>query len=325
MTEARDPLGLRRRFRRVRDGETAASLAALLPPPSERALDPRGVATAWAEHPECDATCFAGIESLPRGRPLDVARAANLRELLLAATTRLATKPSPTAVAVSGGLDSALLLALLRAAGVRDVQAYTASTGLPGYDERAEAEATAQHFGHALRVVTVTDADFVDALPSCVTAMETSIYNLHPLERFFLARAVAADGHAALVTGDGADQVFAGAPPAIFLPLLSALFQQAGIGLRSPFIDAHVVGHGLLAPPDPTKATLRALARELGVPDFVLDRRKRVRLTPPMDLERYLAPTKLAPLACALGRPLDFSSDRQRVQWASLGLLWERL
>lgn len=322
---ARDPLGLVRRFRRTSDGRQSPRLRDLLPTRADRTLDPRGVATAWGEHAECSATCFTGIESLPRGAAPDVPSDATLRTLLLSATARLATTAGPTAVAVSGGLDSALVLALLRAADVTNLQLYTASTGLPGYDERAQAEATARHFGHPLRVVPVTPAELVDALPACVTAIETPLYNLHPLERFFLAKAVAADGHAALVTGDGADQVFAGAPPAIFLPIVAALFEAAGVALRSPFFESQVIGHGWAGTSDPSKASLRALARELGAPVFVLERGKHVRLTPAMELDRHLEPAKLFPLARALGRPLSFASDRERVQWASLGLLWELL
>src|SRR3954465_12856739 len=66
----RDPLGLVRRFRRETDGQIASRIRELLPSSrADRALDPRGVATAWGEHPECEATCFAGIVSLPRGSP----------------------------------------------------------------------------------------------------------------------------------------------------------------------------------------------------------------------------------------------------------------
>jgi asparagine synthase (glutamine-hydrolysing) len=330
----RDPLGLVRRFRRLADGHVAPHLRDLLPASrSDRALDPRGVATAWGEHPECDSTCFAGIASLPRaesrgpigGTNGHAADGPSTRGALLSAAADMRALSGPTAVALSGGLDSALVIALLRATGVTDLQLYTVSSGFRGYDELDLARATARHFGYPLTIARVTEVDFVDALPTCVTAAETALYNLHPIERFLLARAAAADGHRALVTGDGADQVFGGAPPAIFLPIVSALFEAVELGLRSPFLEPSVVALGLACAPDPAKVQLRALAAELGVPPSVREREKNVRLAPAMDLSRYLLPSRLGPLGAALGREVRLTSDRERVQWATLGLLWELL
>jgi asparagine synthase (glutamine-hydrolysing) len=330
----RDPLGLVRRFRRDADGQIASRIRELLPSSrADRALDPRGVATAWGEHPECESTCFAGIVSLPRGAPGDPAARSNGpadtrapgRIALLSAAAAMRARSGITAVALSGGLDSALVIALLRATGVTDLQLYTVSSGFPGYDELDLARATAQHFGYPLTVVRVTERDFVEALPACVMAAETALYNLHPIERFLLARAAAADGHRDLVTGDGADQVFGGAPPAIFLPIVAALFEAAGLRVRSPFLEPSVVALGLAGPPDPAKPALRALAAELGVPPSVRQREKHVRLAPGMDLATYLLPSRLEPLGRALGREVRLASDRERVQWATLGLLWELL
>jgi asparagine synthetase B (glutamine-hydrolysing) len=306
-------------------------LRELLPPRSERALDAVGVATAWGEHPESTSTCFAGFESLPRGTVTGSGSALlsdadyPWRERLRDAALRLRAPEGPTAVAVSGGLDSALVLALLLAAGVDELQLFTVASGFAGYDELPAARATAFHFGYPLEVVTVGEADFVEALPTCVVAAETALYNLHPVERWLLAKAVAERGHRALVTGDGADQVFAGAPPAIFLPILAALFEVAKVELRSPFFAPEIVAQGWARPADPDKQVLRALAASWGVPDVIVARKKNVRLAPSMDLSRYLEQRSLAPLAAALGRPLHLGSDRERVQWATLAVLWECL
>jgi asparagine synthase (glutamine-hydrolysing) len=321
---ARDPLGLVRLYRRSADGVVATRIRDLVAlSHSDRVLDPVGVAVAWGERPEAPNTCFAGIESLPRGLPQAESAHGSLRQALLSASAELIRTGEPTAVALSGGLDSALVLALLRAAGASDLLLYTASSRFPGYDERDRATATAAHFGLPLRIVDVGELDFLSVLPGCIAAAETPLYNLHPVERFLLARAVAADGLGTLVTGDGADQVFAGAPPAIFLPIVAAFFEAAGVALASPFFDPEVMALGLGAVPDPNKSALRDLAAALGCPAGLLGAGKHVRLAPAMNLASYLDHEHLAVLGRDLRRPVRLDTDRERTQWATLSLLWK--
>jgi hypothetical protein len=320
----RDPLGLVRLFRRTADGAVAGRIRDLADAGSSaRQLDPVGVAMAWGQRPEGPQTCFAGIESLPRGRPRPRQTRAALREVLLLAAATLARSQATLAIGLSGGLDSALVVALLRAVGASDLVLYTVSSGIPGYDESDKARASAAHFGLPLRVVEVDASDFLVALPDGIAAAETPLFNLHPIERLLLARAVAAEGVGALITGDGADQVFAGHPPAIFLPIVSAFFDAAGVTLRSPFFDPEVMALGLGAAPDPGKSALRALATELGCPPFLLTSKKQVRLVPPMNLERFIRSDRFERLASALGLPVSLGTDRERIQWITLSLLWE--
>jgi asparagine synthase (glutamine-hydrolysing) len=324
MMKSRDPLGLVRLYRRQADGVVAPRIRDLVAPsPPLRLLDPVGVAVAWGERPEAPQTCFAGIESLPRGFPRPRTTCAGLREALLSAAAKLVHAGEPVAVALSGGLDSALAIALLREVGASDLLLYTVSSGFPGYDEHEKAMASAAHFGLPLRVVEVGEPDFLASLPTCIAAAETPLYNLHPIERYLLARAVAADGVSALVTGDGADQVFAGHPPAIFLPIVSAFFKAAGVALRSPFFDPEVIALGLGGTLDPHKSVLRDLAATLACPSFVFSTEKQVRLTPAMNLEPFIHRRKLEKLARALGRPVTLTTDRERVRWVTLSLLWE--
>lgn len=167
----RDPLGLVRLYRRCADGVVAPRIRDLVAPSrSDRVLDPIGVAMAWGECPEARHTCFSGIESLPRGLPPAACPQANLRDVLLSASARLMRMGQPIAVALSGGLDSALVLALLRAAGASQLLLYTVASGFPGYDELERARATAAHFGLPMRVVEVGEHDFLSALPGCIVA-----------------------------------------------------------------------------------------------------------------------------------------------------------
>lgn len=217
------------------------------------------------------------------------------------------------ALALSGGVDSAVLAALLggRAA------VYTLESGLPGYCEAAEAQVVADRLGVELRRVRVDAEAFVRALPAAVRAGETPLYNLHPVGRYLLARAVRADGFDILVTGDGADEVFGGTGGGDYLPVVGALTRAAGLVAWAPFLTPAVAA---VVREDPEKRALRALARELEVPALVAERAKRPRFAPAMDLRRYWDEVEISALGRALGRTPTREDDRDWVRWTTLAL-----
>ena len=168
------------------------------------------------------------------------------------------------AFALSGGIDAALLLALAVRSGLRPV-AYTLRPRLRADDGSYDEHAAALAIGHALGIeVIVVEADdeaFLDALPAALRAMEVPLYNLHPVARLLLARRVAADGHAALVTGDGADQRCARRGGHDYLPLVATLTRSAGLEWVAPYLhpSLHELDHT-----SREKPALRALlARDL--------------------------------------------------------------
>jgi len=223
-------------------------------------------------------------------------------------------------VALSGGLDAALVLALWRQAGRPLPEAITLRTGLPGYDESERAARVAAALGLRLHVVAVTGDDLVAALPDGIAAMEQPLYNLHPIARLLLARGAARLGARALVTGDGADQAMYGQPAADYLPLVAALTGAAGLALWSPFCDDRVIAAALAAGRDVEKQALRALARSLGLPAWITDAPKRTMLAPALDLSPHMDRAAIDRLARALGLPVVLDDDRSRVGWVTLAL-----
>jgi asparagine synthase (glutamine-hydrolysing) len=171
--------------------------------------------------------------------------------------------------------------------GLRPI-AYTLRPVLHGddgsYDEHAAALAIGRALGVEVVVVEATDDDFISALPDALAAIEVPLYNLHPVARLLLARRVAADGHAALVTGDGADQRCAGTDGHDYLPIVAALTRTAGLSWVCPYL------HPSLTELDTTtveKPALRALlARDLG---DVAAAPKRPRLAPHIALPASVA------------------------------------
>ena len=291
-------------------GARGPSLAALVGDTSVL-LDPAGVRAAFGEREPDGATCIAGARRVlapaPRREP-----PRPLRGLL---ERVCATLPAGrVALALSGGVDSAVLAALLGARAT----VYTLVPGLPGYGEEAEASAVAARLGLPLRRVHVGPRDYVDSLPAVIAACECPLYNLHPVSRYLLARQVRADGFDALVTGDGADEVFCGTSGADYLPIVDALARAAGLAPVTPFLDRRVAP---FVAEDREKRALRALALELGVPGEIALRPKQPRFAPPIDLSALWDAPRIDELARSLGRTASAATDRERVGWVTLALL----
>ncbi|WP_170136202.1 asparagine synthase C-terminal domain-containing protein [Nannocystis exedens] len=282
------------------------------------ALDRHGVRAAFGEVAADGATCIDGARLVlpPRLRGIHRRDAPGpLHALLAGACDRLPR--GRVALALSGGVDSAALAALLGARAT----VYTLAPELPGYSEEAEARAVAGRLGLELRVVRASAADYVQALPLVIAACECPLYNLHPVSRWLLARAVGDDGLDVLVTGDGADEVFRGTSGADYLPIVGALARAAGLVPVAPFLDESVAAH---VAEDPHKQALRSLAVALGVPESIARRPKQPRFAPPIDLSPLWDGPRVAALAQALGREPDLSADRARVGWTTLALLSRR-
>ena len=154
----------------------------------------------------------------------------------------------PLGAFLSGGMDSAAVLALMAKHSSRPVKTFTIGFGDPAYDEIADARWTAEHFGaeHHEQIVT----------PDCVRVAETLAY--HYDEPFADASAIPtfhvaelARKHVTVVlSGDGGDELFAG-----YTPYADALARMAPAGvdtLRSilgagaKLVPVHARGKGRL-------------------------------------------------------------------------------
>ena len=117
----------------------------------------------------------------------------------------------PLGAFLSGGMDSAAVLALMTQQSTQPIKTFTIGFGDPAYDELADARATALHFhaDHHEHIVT----------PDCVRVAETLA--LHYDEPFADASAIPTFYVAELarrqvtvcLTGDGGDELFAGYTP----------------------------------------------------------------------------------------------------------------
>ena len=185
----------------------------------------------------------AASDSMSREDAIERLRA----EMIEAVRIRLRSDV-PLGAFLSGGMDSAAVLALMATQSSRPVKTFTIGFGDPAYDELADARSTAEHFGaeHHEQIVT----------PDCVRVAETLAY--HYDEPFADASAIAtfhvaelARKHVTVVlSGDGGDELFAG-----YTPYRDALVRTAPaavetlrsiLGAGAKLVPVHARGKGRL-------------------------------------------------------------------------------
>jgi len=204
--------------------------------------------------------------------------AANLhrgtREVLIDAVQRQLMGDVPVGVFLSGGLDSSLVAAIaarvMEGSGER---LQTFAVGTPSSPDLAAARAVAEHIGSDHHETTYTEADALEALPTVVRSIESFDPGLvrSAVPNFMLAR-FTADHVKVVLTGEGADELFAGyeymrdfADPEKLHAELERTVQALhnlnlqrcdrvtmahGLEARVPFLDREVIDWALALPPD---------------------------------------------------------------------------
>jgi len=153
-----------------------------------------------------------GLPSQDAARPTDLGSAPDALESLLsrAVEDRLRAD-APVAIYLSGGVDSSLVAAIA-ARGNRRVAAFSVGLRDVGVDETVTATATARHLGLEHVVLGVDEATLVAGFPAAVAAAESPILDHANVCLLLLAREVTARGFKAVLSGEGADEAFAGYP-----------------------------------------------------------------------------------------------------------------
>ncbi|WP_041820204.1 asparagine synthase (glutamine-hydrolyzing) [Streptomyces davaonensis] len=146
----------------------------------------------------------------PDGDPTVAAAAELLDELLRAEVGRMVDADVPVCVITSGGLDSSYTTALA-AHLVSDVASFNiAYHGDWPADERHHAAEVARHCGTAHHQVLLDPAGFPELVERFVRHLDQPNNAPHSLSTFALFEAVHQAGFKVALTGDGADELFAG-------------------------------------------------------------------------------------------------------------------
>ena len=116
----------------------------------------------------------------------------------------------PVVAYVSGGLDSTLVLGMAGKVAGSPVPSFTVGLDGAGPDERAKARETASLLGSPLTTVTMSARDVANAFPAGVLAAEGPIVDTSNACLLRLAQEVRRQGFKVALTGEGADEAFAG-------------------------------------------------------------------------------------------------------------------
>ena len=239
---ARDQFGIRPLFLSTSGGSfrfASEAKALLRHPDGRRELDPAGMVEAfslWATSP--DHSAFVGIHELPAGHYLRIGRGGvveqrqwwdlrfasehehdsstedALREELLSLlhdATRIRLR-ADVAVGcyLSGGLDSSAVTALAQRHSPYPVRAFSIAFSDPTFDESEFQDRVARVLGTELTRITVTAADVATLMPKVVLLSEKPTLRTAPAPLLKLSEAVRAAGFKVVLTGEGADEMFAG-------------------------------------------------------------------------------------------------------------------
>jgi asparagine synthase (glutamine-hydrolysing) len=179
-------------------------------------------------------TPFEGIESLPPGHlmivdaagtrsgrywdwslpdvPVTRSEADCAEELhgLLVDAVRLQLRSDvPVGAYLSAGLDSSIITTIIKNQMPAPLRAFSLTFEDAEVDEAAQQEELARHLGAERTSVACRRSDIGEAFPRTVWHAESAMVRTAPTPMMLLAGSVRAAGYRVVLTGEGADQVFA--------------------------------------------------------------------------------------------------------------------
>ncbi|CAO3439378.1 asparagine synthase (glutamine-hydrolyzing) [Azospirillum doebereinerae] len=266
---ARDPFGVAPLFHALVGGSFlfGSEIKAILAHPGvERRVDLTGLEQVLAlPGLVSPRTMFAGIESLPPGHalvvdddgvrrwpywdlvypaeaePADPRGEEQFREelahTLTEAVRRRLQADVPVGAYLSGGLDSSLVVAMMRRCGVEAIDTFSIAFADALLDERGHQRLMAERLGGRHHEIELDDSGIESRLRAVIRHCECPIKESYNTASFALSAAAAAAGVPVVLSGEGADELFAGY-----------------IGYR---YDAFRRARGPSAPPNPREAALR--------------------------------------------------------------------
>jgi asparagine synthase (glutamine-hydrolysing) len=118
----------------------------------------------------------------------------------------------PVGCYLSGGLDSAAALGMASEHMPGGIQAFTIAFEQEAYNEEKIAREMAESVGANLQVIPITESDLAANFADAVFHGETLCVNAHSTAKYVLSQAVSQAGYKVVLTGEGADEIFAGYP-----------------------------------------------------------------------------------------------------------------
>ena len=134
--------------------------------------------------------------------------AANLREILLESSRGQLMSDVPVALFLSGGIDSAVLGALMKQAGAASLTALTIGFEEESFDETQPSRQTALSLGIPHRTIRLPASRMANSLDHALWAMDQP--TVDGLNVYWISRAAAEAGFKVALSGQGGDELFGG-------------------------------------------------------------------------------------------------------------------
>lgn len=116
----------------------------------------------------------------------------------------------PVGFHLSGGVDSSTVLGMAARHRTDPLQAFTVSFSDHAYDESEVARETAAHVGADFHLIPLDHTDFADHVIKAVWHAETIGINMNGVARYLKSKVLHKRGVRVVLSGDGADELFAG-------------------------------------------------------------------------------------------------------------------
>lgn len=133
-----------------------------------------------------------------------------LEALLIDATQIRLRADVPVGAYLSGGLDSSITTAIIRAYNQNRLDTFSISFADPAFDESSFQRQMASHLGTDHHVVYCTYEEIGKAFPEVIWHTETPILRTAPVPMFLLSGLVRRHHFKVVMTGEGADEFLAG-------------------------------------------------------------------------------------------------------------------
>lgn len=148
------------------------------------------------------------VPSNGHARQSSAAVAESLGEILLRSSRSQLMSDLPIALFLSGGVDSAVLGALMARAGAEKLTALTIGFEEQEFDESDSSRRTAELLGLPHRVVVLPATRMAESLDHALWAMDQP--TVDGLNSYWISRAAAETGFKVALSGQGADELFGG-------------------------------------------------------------------------------------------------------------------
>lgn len=161
-----------------------------------------------------------------------------LREHLTRSVSMQLASDVPVGLFLSGGIDSSVILYFMRKNFSRPIKTFNVRFEEPSYDESSYATLASQFFGSKPYEIFCKPKDYIKYLPDIVWHSDSLTVDISMLPLYLVSK-LASEYVRVVLTGDGADELFAGYPTYVADRLVN-FYQRLPYPIKNGFIPFFV-------------------------------------------------------------------------------------